>query len=222
MSDTAQKPTDTSAQAGGPTIENVKGEFSRKFGTLEAQVSELAKTNAALLEQIKTLKGSATPPPAPKEKPLSDLIYDNPDEAVRIIEDRAEKRVLSKIEQRDQAQRKQTQAINELYSEFPEFADNDHALTKKALEIYGKMEDAEKADPKALKLAGYQAAVELDVKPRSKRGDDDSFSFGSAPSGGRPRRDTSKLDPKVADFARLMGVNVDDPKVAERMKARQK
>lgn len=215
------KPPDSSAQAGGPTIENIKGEFTRKTDQLTAQVNKLAETNAALLKQIESLR-SPQPNAVPKEKPLEDLLYDNPAEAVRQIEERAEKRVLSKIEQRDQAKAKQTQAINELYSEFPEFSDQDHDLTKKALEIYGKMDDAEKADPKALKLAGYQAAVDLGVKPRSKRTDDDSFSFGSG--GTKPGRGkkSDKLDPAVEEFARLMGLNVDDQKVQERLKARQR
>lgn len=207
---------------GGPTIENIKGEFSRKHDALAAQVTKLAETNAALLQQIQALK-SPQPKPEPKEKPIEDLLYDNPAEAVQKITQKVRGDIKRELDEERTTQQRQTKAINELYSEFPEFSDQEHDLTKKALEIYGKMEDAEKADPKALKLAGYQAAVEMGVKPKSKRAqDDDSFSFGGTSQGGRPRRDSSKLDPAVTEFAKLMGLNMDDQKVMERLKARQK
>lgn len=215
-----QQPNTPPKDGGEDRVHNLKMEMDRKLGNAEAQMKKLADTNAALLKQIESLRAPA--PVAPKEKPIEDLIYDDPRQAVEKITQTVRTTLKKELDAEQLQQRKQTQTINELYSEFPEFADSNHDLTKKALEVYGKMDDAEKADPKALKLAAYQAAVELDVKPKSRRGDDDSFSFGSTPSGGRPRRDSSKLDPKVADFARLMGVNIDDPKVAERMKARQK
>lgn len=201
-------------------IENIKAEFDRKTTALSSQVQKLAETNATLMKQLEQFT-KPLQSQQPKEKPLSDLLYDNPDEAVRIIEERAEQRVMSKIEQRETAQQRQAQTINELYSQYPELAQTDHELTKAALERYGKMGDEEKRDPKALKVAALEAAQELGIKPKSKRTDDDSFSFaGGNGSGNRSNRKSDKLDPMILETAAAFGLDTSKPEVVERLRAR--
>jgi hypothetical protein len=219
MSD--QVPGTPPAQSKEVPIENVKAEFERKTTQLSSQVQELAKTNATLMKQLQALQSPAAPKPV--EKPIEDLIYDDPKQAVEKITQTVRATIRKELDDERQGQAAQTSAINELYVHFPEFADNEHPLTKKALEKYGAMDPKEKADPKALKVAAYEAALELDVKPRGNRGDDDSFSMGgsSFSSGARPTRGKSdKLDPAVLETAALFGLDTSKQEVVDRLKGR--
>jgi hypothetical protein len=196
-------------------VENRLAEFQRK-------IDGLAEINQRLATQLETMNKKPAAPAA-KEESLDDILYNKGAEALaQVVEQRAEKRIEKRLAQAAEAQSAKTSTINQLYNEFPELADSEHPLTKASLERYGKMSATEQADPKSLRLAALETAMEMDVKPRSKRGDDDSFAMPA--STGQPtsrRRNTSdKLDPAMLEFAERCGLNVRDPKVVENIKKR--
>jgi hypothetical protein len=213
MSDESKAP-DTSASP--DLVTNLKAEMNRKISATEQQLAEVIRVNKALADQI----GALTRPAAAKQPKLADMVYDDPEAFVATVEKRAEEKAWKRMEEVQSSQAAQTQTINQLYNTYPELADSDHPFTQKTLERYGQMSEAEKRDPRALKLAAMETAVDMDIKPKSKRPtDEDSFSIGGN-SGGKPRRGSDKLDPNTIEFARKVGLNVDDPKVMESLKKR--
>lgn len=203
--------------ASAEDIKNVKAEFDRKLGNIE-------KTNQALLAQLQVL---AQPKPpvreAPTKKPLKDLWYDDPDAAAKEIAAKATNDTLAQIRAENAVQQKKGNVIQGLYREYPELQDYDHPLTTKAVELFEKMTDEEKANPIAYKLAVKEAAEELDIKTKAKRKpkeDDDAFSLGGGKGGDKPARSkkSGELDPKTVAFAKLVGLNTDDEKVLTSLK----
>lgn len=210
--------------AAADPINNVKAEFGRKIGNVEAQMAQLAQTNQQLLAQIQQIATSKAP--AVPEADIEDLWYKDPRKAKEMIQRETEERIDAKLTQRQQEMTRQNATIASLVKDFPELNDENNALTKRAVELYTKMDDYEKKSPTAYKLAVKEAALELDVKPLSKRvqNDTDSYSMGgnSTPSEGRPSRGSKRdqVAPETLQFAKLMGLNTDDPKVIESLKSR--
>lgn len=204
---------------GEDPIQQVKGEFTRKLSNTEAQITELKKANEAMLAQLKKL---TTPPPAPKteSEDVEDILYRDPKRYTEIVERRAEERVMSKLRAEQAVQQKQSTVLSSLINEFPELSNNDHELTKKAIELYNNLPDDDKTSPMAYRLAVKEAAMELGVKPRSKRAEDDSYSFGGSSGGTSSRKKKETLDSSTLDFAKIMGLDTSDPKVKERLAAR--
>lgn len=224
---------DNSADTGESTgsdnqdpIKNLKSEIDRKLGNTEASIAELHKQNQALIDQISKMAQSATaskPVSKESEVSLSDLIYDDPEKAIAIIEQRTEERIRKSLNEDKQAQYKTTEVLNKLVSEFPELGDTNTDLYKKAIEIYNSMDAEDKTSPSAYKSAVYAAAVDVGVKPKSKRTSDDSqdFTLGSGGTGSsKSAKKSSKVENGILESAKLMGLNVDDPKVVERLKSR--
>lgn len=210
-------------------IKNLKEEVNRKLGNTEASLAELQKQNQALLDQIGKMNEANTQikskAASSEEIKLSDLIYDDPDKAIEIIQQRAEEKITKKLEAQKLSETKTTETLNKLIAEFPELSNTDTDLYKKAIEIYNEMDEADKTSPLAYKSAVYAAATNIGVKPKSKRSEDESQDFtlsssSSAPS--RSSRKSSKLDEGIIESAKLMGLDTEDPKVVERLKARSK
>lgn len=201
-------------------IHNVKQEFNRKLGNFESKISALEQTNAALIQQ---LQGLAAPRQEPaSSKSLNDVWLDNPEAAATMVAEAAEARVMSKLT----AQAQESNTIAQLTSEFPELSDNNSALTKRAIEVYGSFSKEDKKSPVAYKAAVREAAMELGIVSSSKRSqyEDDVSIKGQGSTRNRQEQSRSKrgseVDPDTAEFARLVGVDIDDPKVKERIKAR--
>lgn len=210
--------SDENKPQGEDPIVQLKSEFTRKLSNTESQLGELKKANEVLLQELKKISQPAPAPRASKEDDLETIMYTDPRRYTEMVEERAEARVLSKINQANQVQQKQNNVISSLTSEYPELMNTDHELTKKAVEIYSQLPDEDKTSPMAYKLAVKEAAMELGVKPRSKRSDEESYSFGGSQGG--PRKKKESVDAATVDFARMMGLNVDDPKVKERLAKR--
>jgi hypothetical protein len=216
MAEEVKTPPAAPAAATADDIKNVKSEFDRKLGNLE-------KTNQALLAQLQVLN-QPKPQPAPAKKPLKDLWYDDPEAAASIIAKKASDDTLAIIGKENAIQARKGNVIQGLYREYPELQDYDHPLTIKAVEIFEKLTDEEKANPIAYKLAVREAAEELEIKTKAKRkpkDEEDSFSLGG--SGGKTEKGTrakrsSDLDPKTVEFARLAGLDVKDEKVLTNLK----
>lgn len=211
------KPEGQQAEGGAPAsspstdeLKNLKAEMNRK----------LENINATIAEQLKSLKAapSAPAPSAPAQKKVS--VFDDEDAYAESVVSAAEERIARKLAAEREAQAKQQATIGALMSEFPELGNNDHELTKKAAEIFQALPDEDKASRLAMEAAVRKAALEVGVKPKSKRGGDENDAFSMGGSGSRSvKRDSESLDPRTVEFAKLMGV--DPEAVKKRVKTRK-
>lgn len=208
-------------KGGEDPIQQVKGEFTRKLSNTEAQIAELKKANEAMLAQLQRI---TTPQPKREvaEDNLEDILYRDPKKYTEIVQQQAEDRIMGKLRAEQAAQQRQSSTLSKLVDEYPELSHNDHELTKKAVEFYNQLSDDDKVSPTAYRLAVKEAAMELGIKPRSKRSEEDSYSFGGSSGGSTTRKKRETLDSATTDFAKIMGLNVDDPKVKERILERSK
>ena len=214
MSDDVKKPETGSTDS----LENMKAEFNRKLSNME-------QANQVLRNQLSTMLKAAAPAAAPKTENLEDVWFDKPEVAAAKIE----QRVLEKVNAAAQSTQRTNSTIAKLTQDFPELMDDQSDLTKKAVEIYSSFTDDEKSSPVAYRAAVKEAALELGVKPKSQRREEqeeDDFSFSGSGAGrarteGRAsRRDT--VDPRTIEFAKMVGLDVSDPKVKENLKSHQK
>lgn len=209
-------------------LKNVKSEFDRKIGNVDQKLDQTNKTLAGLVSQLqqiaKTTPAATSTKPAPTiQKEIEDNWYDNPAKAVNLIKEETKNELRKEFVDANAIQQKTTNTLNTLVKDFPELADQDHEFTKRAVQIYAEMPEDEKTSPAAYKAAVREAALEMGVKPRSKRTEEemDDFSlrsggnYSSRNEGGARRRNT--LDPAVAAFAKLVGINPDDAKTKERL-----
>ena len=102
-------------------------------------------------------------------------------------------------------------------------------LVAAAVEIYNALSPEDKTSPTAYRLAVKEAASDLGVLPvrKRKQSDDDSYlaSSSSSPEGKPSSRRSAKedeIDTKTIAFAKMVGLNTDDPKVVENLKQRSK
>lgn len=208
-------------------IANIKGEFNRKIGNLEQQMTAMAETNKALVSQLKTLSKPAASEPAPVDEDgeIERQWFDNPQKAASLLASKVKKEVTQEVAAATEYNNRRTGTIAELVQDFPELQQTDHKFTKRAVEIFNSMSVEDQKSPIAYKAAVSQAALEQGVAPKSKREqseESDDFTLdGSGSSGIRQERSRSKsggIDKATVDFARLMGVNIDDEKVKQRIK----
>jgi hypothetical protein len=223
MAEDIKPPSDGQAQGdatGGADVKNLKAEFDRKMSKLEA-------ANAALLAEMQKLTRGGAQPPAPKnEPPKPPDPFDDPSGYAEYIAAKAEERTMKRVEKRDEDKARLDGAVSSLYQEYPELADSENPMTKKVLERYEALPPEERKDPRTLRLAALETAQEMGVKPKKLReesDDDDSFTMPTG-SYGQPRnkRPSNKPDQRMLDFARRVGLNIDDPKVVERLNKRSR
>jgi hypothetical protein len=182
-----------------------------------SKINDLYQSQKEIVEYLKQFNASKVD--APKEESsesLSNLLVSDPDKAVELIEKRVEKRITGQLSAANETQQKVQQVLSQMQSEFPELSDLNHEMTKTALSIYEKMGPNEKASPLAYKAAIQEAAIKTGVKPRSQRNHDDGdFSLSS----GRGQRPPSKekIDPKTLEFAKVMGLDVENKEVLKRL-----
>lgn len=205
-------------------IAQLKGETSRKLENVDAKLQALQQTNALLLEKLTQM---APPPPAKKteadSEDLTALMYSDPAKYHAIIEERAatkaEHRIGEKLNRQQTEQARTNAVLAELTSEYPEIQDTTSELSKKTLELYSKLSEPERNNVSAWKLTVKEAAMELGMKPKSKRPVDDDAGF-VGPSSGNPsrrRQQSNKLSPETEQWAQLLGVDIEDPVVRDRI-----
>jgi hypothetical protein len=207
---------DGSAASGGDDLKNVKAEFNRKLGNLE-------QTNQQLMSQLQALSAKLAPPkPAAEAKKVS--VFDDEEAyAARVVAE-AEQRIDAKLQAQQADFNRKQAVIQSLVADYPELSDQSSDLAKKAVEIFNTLPEHDKNHPMAFKAAVRDAAVELDVKPKSKRqqaGQDD-FSMGAGTGNGtkQGRQKGGELDPRTVEFAKLMGLDTSNPKLTEKLKSK--
>lgn len=212
----------SSTSEGGESLTNVKAEFSRKLSNIEAKYAAVESTNAQLMATLKAMSEPKAPT-APTSK-LEDVWFDKPNEAASRIKQEAKAEVMQEINSQNARIAKQNDTLSQLVAEFPELSDGGHDLTKKAVEIYSGMSAEDKTSPLAYKAAVREAASELSIMPKSKRREEDDYSISGGGSSSvrseRPSQNRTGIDKATEEFARLVGVDIDDPKVKERIKSK--
>ena len=169
-------------------------------------------------------------PPAPAKKPvasddLDSLMYSDNARYRAIIQEQTEERIFQKLNQQNEIQGRTQSVISELAAEYPELSDRDNALTIKSVEILNSLPQHERATTTAYRYAVKQAAEELAVKPRSKRGDDEFMGPSYNAYGGQQRRREKSEKQTIAEISPLaeaMGLDMNDPAVAKRIAERTK
>lgn len=210
---------DDSADGGNAPdpIAQLKGETSRKLDNVNAQLEKLAQANALLIEKLTAVAPAKKAAPE-QEEDLSTLAYTDPAKYAAVIEERTTAKITAQLTKREEAQARTNAVMNELTNEYPEITDAKSDLSKKALEIYNSIPEHERNTTAAFKLAVKEAAMEIGVKPKSKRSDDENF---MGPSGGVPtsrsRRQATKLSPETEQWAALLGVDLSDKEVHDRV-----
>lgn len=216
MSDDIKSAEGSAAESQADPIVNLKAEMSRKLGNTESKISELQKTNELLLSKLSQLTQPAAAPAA-KSADLSTLLYSDPDAYAAEIERRAEERAMRRVNEQ-QAQAVRTNSVlAELQNEFPELSDSGNELTKKAVEMYNNLPPDEKNSSLAYKVAVKAAALELGVKPRSKRPVDDEPMGSSYGQRSGSRRAATKLAPETEELAAIFGLDTSKQEVKDRL-----
>lgn len=192
-------------------LKNHKAETDRKLDNVLSQ----------LKQSVEALNKKPASPQAPT-KPLGDLIIEDPDKAVEVITEK----VRGDIDRKQAYENRRQQVMQEIYKDFPEAADTNSELFKAAAEKWNKLSQEEQASNYSLKGAILEAATELDLRPKSKRqaptSEADSFTMGGYSGSSSLNRGKGKddLPSEMTEFAKIMGINPDDPKVKERLKER--
>ena len=209
-------------------IKQLKGEFARKMANSEKELQKLASTNAQLLAGLSAIEQRLAP--KPKEQEVEELDPYSPDFVEKVTAKAASAAVnaVNKVNSTEQARQ---QVIGQLVQQYPELTDNSSKLHQRAVQIFDSMSPEERATAAGYRAAVLQAANEEEIKPMSKRKraseeDDESFTMSSSSSrgasdGSRDRnKKTTKLSEATKEFAKLMGLNMNDEKQVKSLEKR--
>lgn len=206
--------------AGAPDLakllqDNFKA-LNEKITELDTRVSNVTQKAPARVEEPE------------EEESLETLILVNPTKAVKRIESKVTEQVMGAVSSQNKAQQQFGAKYEELLGLYPEIGDQ-----KSELHTYAKtlmaQSGAQAYDSGALERAVLRAAAEKGImpmnhrKPAKEENDEDGGSYlgGSSHSGEssqRRRRDKSdKLPAASLAFAELVGLDVNDSKLVERL-----
>jgi len=205
-------------------FKNLQAEFSRKQENMDEKLNGLSQSNAQLLSQLQEMTAAqqkVESAPVEKSADLSTLMYDDPDKFAAVIEKRAEEKIIKRYDEVEKNRDAKQKIFNDIVKDFPESQDDNHPLTKRALEIFTA---AGSKDPYMLQAAVYQAAAEQGIKPKSRREEPtEEFQMGSGPKTRIQRKremEDEELPYETSEFAKLMNYDMDDPEVVKRLKKR--
>jgi hypothetical protein len=204
---------------------NFQKEIDRKMQkqaeAISQQIQALVESQNSLVNQIK---------PQEETQNLDDLYYSDPKGYAEAIKEQTKKEVMKEFTKTTEAQSQRQAAIQSTISEvtaaYPELTKADHPMTQKVYEILGP--NAQNSDPKDIKLAVLQAADDLSLLPASKRKkktmNDDEFTGLTSKGQKSPasKKGDDELEEGTRQWAKALGLNLKDPGVMARLKARSK
>ena len=207
-----------SAQDAADPFKNLKAEVNRK---LENQSAMLAEQNRQLQSILATVQERMQPAtPQATSKPLKELVFEDADQFAAEIEKRASQIASKVVEQK--VQLSQT-AVSEVLNIYPEFGQPGSEAAQLALQKSAKLPPHLQGTPEGLKYVMHETAAELGLVPAKARkattsaGDD--FSLGGSTAPRQQKKDPAKdIAPETLEFAKLMGIDVSDPKRLEGLK----
>lgn len=208
-----------STSASGTTenpVDNLKAEFSRKMSNLDANF-------AAIAQKLETLTTKVAPVHQESKPDLATLAVTDPIAYAEAIAAEADRRAALREQASRQIQDQNSKVINNIVSDFPEVNQVGHPLYDKVQEMMGKMSPEEKNNSSHWRAMVLEAAMDVGLKPRSKRSKEDrneDFSLGGGYSGSSRAAAKPKLSGDALQFATLLGLDTKDPKVIKRLEER--
>jgi hypothetical protein len=201
-------------------LQNLKSEMQRKLSNTDATLTQLLESQKALQAQ---LAAAAQPKPVSsgEAKSFEDRIYAGEGDAVLgELEDRIVKKTNEANQQFQNDQAEKQAALLKLVQEYPEINQAESPLYQAAAQEMAGFAPQDQGTPQAMRMAVYQAAAKLGLKPKANRTNaNDDFSVrgggGNPPPKKTPKGDLSE-DTEV--IAQLMGVDTSDPKRRESLK----
>ena len=199
------------------------GQAASNNDALKAEISDLkstfAKQQSELMASIQALKAK----PEAKAQVEADIeteLYSNPKAVLERFKEQAKQEALQAVGQYNQAESKRINTLSALQNDYPELSDASHPLTKEALQIWNALPDEDKSSPMSYKIAVREAAENQGLKAKSRRPvvDEDTMSGGY--NGSRSRTKTTKLNSDQLELGALMGLDMEDQSVRDRIVAR--
>lgn len=200
----------------------------------EVDVAALVeKSFSSLRDEMSKLKDTVSksyqPAPAKKQEPVEDdldtVILTDPRKAVERIKAQVREEVMGAVSAESNVKAEFQNKFVELQSDYPEIGDINSDLHKKAKDIMAA--NGNRMDAASLELAVLKAAKDVGVSPmkyrRQSRNDDnegDDYLGGASSGENRSKRKSAgsdKLPGNTLAFAQLVGMDVKDPKVIERL-----
>jgi hypothetical protein len=173
------------------------------------------------MAKIDAFSRTVTPPaPEPTTKNIGALLYEDADKFAEAVASRAEQVATKRFGELSQQQAEQANVVGRLYKDFPELADANNPYTKAVLAEHSKLPESRRNDPRELRLIALETAADMEILPASKR--KSSSPEPDVYGGGRGREREVSVDNKTLEFAKLLNLDVSDPKVVERLKERAK
>lgn len=219
-------PDDKPGDSTPDDVTNLKAEFNRKLSNYESELTKQKETTNQLLAQIQSMSFKSQSQPPSTTKNLGDLMYENPEAAAQQITNNATQAAVKATSDIMATQRQEQQILFDIVSEFPEASNNEHELTKCSRKILNSYEVNDQKNPKFWKMAVNEAALDLGIKPKSKRtSTEEDFSLNSKGSSSISSANYSKDKGKTAitedilNFAALLGRPVNDPKYLESLES---
>ena len=200
-------------------IANLKGEFSRK---LENQNRSMVDLNSKLESILQTIQKNNQPAPAN----IREMLLDDPEQAARVIEERAVQKATSIVSAQTRQQQAAQNAVLEIQGKYAEFTQEGSEAGLLAIEKASKLPEHLKGTPEGVRLAMLEAAAELGLQSgkRKQASSDESFAVSSQRSSSSSQQnrkpDPAKdIDKRTLDFAMLMDPSIaNDPKRLEALK----
>lgn len=222
IEDTSDVDTSAEVQSTEDPIRQLKGEFSRKHDATSKQLESLQSTTAQLSNLLQQALAPRQAPKPQATEDLNTLMYSDPARFAQLIEERAEARVMARVNNQNASMGATNNTLQQLTNDYPELQDHESALSKKAASIFASMDEEDRKRPMALRLAVKEAASEMEIKPRSKR-PVESFAAGNNGYGAQRRREPSnKISEETKMVAELLELDISDPAVNARMLERAK
>jgi hypothetical protein len=200
-------------------IKGMQSEYSRKLENMNSMIAEQSRR----IEEL--LRSQSTPQPQPSSKVnLKDLVYDNPDQFVDLVVQRAAQVADERVNQKVELGAATQGIVLDMQSKYSEFAQAGSEASKLAVEKARTLPKHLQNTPEGIRLAMMDAVAELGLVPASKKQqrstDDFTLSGSTGSSSQRAARSQPKSDVSQAtlDFAALLGVPTNDPKRVEGLK----
>lgn len=201
-------------------IKNMQSEYSRKIENLNAQVAE---QNRRLEEILASVSQPRQSQPAAPQKPLKDLVFDDPEAYARMVEEQAVRRASDHVEKKIQLSQATTNVVAEIQSKYSEFSEPNSQAAQMALQRASRQPDYLRGTPEGARLAMMEVVAEMGLVPVSKRSaanQRDDFALGgqSTPRSQRRSDPAKEVDPATLAFAQELGIDISDPKRIEGLK----
>lgn len=212
----------------GQRFENFQKEVDRKLGNTNAALEALKKTNEQLVASLAQSKQSSKQKKEVSEY-STDLLYSDPDKWAKLQKDSIKSEINEENSRVQQNQQKVQQTLSRLSSDYPELADPNSDLARKAISIFDSYAEDDKANAAvSYKAAIMEAVADLGVKKISQRNQNEAdIDHGDfVVSGHNQRRNSNekkpKLDSRTVEFAELMGLDTENKDVLKRLANRGK